>query len=316
MRKIVGFAALLFLLVSGVNNSNLFADGPNDPGQPDTVYYKGAGAHADTDLYIPPGAGPFEVQIDCWIWTDNDVAGVTWPQKDICYDAVSYPTILPPARNTDTLVFYDPTTILASGDVKGLNLGGTPPTPTPPFFSLGSVKIGATMFGAPGGVAGHLRFQVTGPGCICLDTVAIFYPPPTGLSLSLVRTDAIAYVPIVKPQCFHVMANPSGYPETNEGAPLAFALLGNYPNPFNPATTIQFRVGSLEFREPVPTTLTIYNIRGQKVRILVDEKKLPGEYKVVWDGKDENGDDVGSGIYFYKLVAGDFSACKKMILIK
>jgi hypothetical protein len=121
---------------------------------------------------------------------------------------------------------------------------------------------------------------------------------------------------------------------STKNIPTNFALLGNYPNPFNPATSIQFRVGSLEFRKPIHTTqksvnssqfivnspshitLSIYNILGQRVKTLVNEDKLPGEYKVVWDGKDENGEPVSSGIYFYKLVAGDFCATKKMILIK
>jgi len=95
-----------------------------------------------------------------------------------------------------------------------------------------------------------------------------------------------------------------------------FSLSQNYPNPFNPATTIQFRVGSLEFREPVHTTLKIYNIRGQLVKTLLNEDKLPGEYKVIWDGKDDKGNEVSSGIYFYRVKAGDEVMVKKMILVK
>jgi hypothetical protein len=98
--------------------------------------------------------------------------------------------------------------------------------------------------------------------------------------------------------------------------PDKFSLLQNYPNPFNPTTTIQFRVQSLELRGLIPTTLKIYNILGQMVRVLVDEEKVAGTYTAYWDGNDQNGQPVSSGIYFYKLDAGNFSEVKKMVLIK
>jgi len=98
--------------------------------------------------------------------------------------------------------------------------------------------------------------------------------------------------------------------------PHSFALSQNHPNPFNPFTTIQFRVGSLEFGEPIHATLSIYNILGQKVKTLVDGKMLPGNYQVSWNGEDDKGEKVGSGIYFYRFEAGDYSETKKMILIK
>jgi flagellar hook assembly protein FlgD len=72
----------------------------------------------------------------------------------------------------------------------------------------------------------------------------------------------------------------------------------------------------LEFGEPLHTTLTIYNILGQKVRTLVDEDKVPEEYQVLWDGKDNLGKEVGSGIYFYRLKVGDFSEIKRSVLLK
>jgi len=199
--------ALLFVGVAMLLSSNAYALCPNDtldPGECDTVYYKGAGAHEGTKLYIPPGPGPADVYIDCYIWTDNDVQGVTWPQVDRCYDSVTNPTFLDPARNTDSLVFFN-TVLWGNTDYRRLNLDGTPPTPSPPHFMLGAVRYSGMMFGAPGGVVGHLTFTVQDTGCICLDTVFTFYPPPTGAYLVLSRTDAVSYVPIVKPQCFQVV---------------------------------------------------------------------------------------------------------------
>jgi hypothetical protein len=87
--------------------------------------------------------------------------------------------------------------------------------------------------------------------------------------------------------------------------------LTNYPNPFNPETTISYSL-----KDNVKVLLKIYNIKGQKVRNLVDEVLPAGEHTVIWDGRDSTDKRVGSGIYFYKLRAGDFQKVKKMILLK
>jgi len=102
------------------------------------------------------------------------------------------------------------------------------------------------------------------------------------------------------------------------GLPNTFELAQNYPNPFNPTTTIPFTVSGSQFmvHSPIHTTLVIYNILGQKVRTLVDEEKLPGNYSVIWDGKDYSGKEVASGIYFYQLKTKDFTDTKKMVLVR
>lgn len=90
-----------------------------------------------------------------------------------------------------------------------------------------------------------------------------------------------------------------------------FALNQNYPNPFNLCTEISFQL-------PVQTrvSLKIYNTKGQLVRSLIHGNKESGVYSVNWDGRDEGGNEVASGIYFYKLIAGNFSSIRKMVLIK
>ena len=100
--------------------------------------------------------------------------------------------------------------------------------------------------------------------------------------------------------------------------PQRFTLAQNYPNPFNPSTTIPYRVGGSQFmvNRPIHTTLKIYNILGQLVRTLVDEEKVAGNYKVIWDGRDNSGREVGSGIYFYQLRTEDYTATKKMVLLR
>ncbi|MBC8416061.1 MAG: T9SS type A sorting domain-containing protein [Candidatus Cloacimonetes bacterium] len=88
--------------------------------------------------------------------------------------------------------------------------------------------------------------------------------------------------------------------------------LFNYPNPFNPQTTIIFSTAE----NAENAELVIYNVKGQKVKMLVNEVLPAGEHSVIWDGRDSNGKRVGSGVYFYKLKAGRMEKVKKMILIK
>jgi hypothetical protein len=94
-------------------------------------------------------------------------------------------------------------------------------------------------------------------------------------------------------------------------------LGANYPNPFNPETTIHFTVFSeQELAEPQQVTIDIFNIKGQHVRRLVDGAYQSGDHRVVWTGTDDNGRNVGSGVYFYRMTTDNFSATKKMILMK
>ncbi len=88
-------------------------------------------------------------------------------------------------------------------------------------------------------------------------------------------------------------------------------LLGNYPNPFNPTTTIEFAL-----KKKGAVTLSVYNIKGQKVNTLVNEEYRAGTHSIVWDGSDADDNTVASGIYFYKLQAGSYTKTRKMILMK
>jgi hypothetical protein len=99
--------------------------------------------------------------------------------------------------------------------------------------------------------------------------------------------------------------------------PKEFGLRQNYPNPFNPATVIEYALPKAS-----EVKIQIYNILGQKVRNLVDEPQEPGYKMIHWDGKDDSGKEVSSGVYFYRVVAHtdqgseDFVKCKKMTLLK
>ena len=87
--------------------------------------------------------------------------------------------------------------------------------------------------------------------------------------------------------------------------------LSNYPNPFNPITNIAYSI-----IDAGNVTLEVYNLRGQLVKTLVNEVKDTGSYSVSWDGTNDSGKSVSSGVYFYQLKAGKYTSTKKMILMK
>lgn len=98
---------------------------------------------------------------------------------------------------------------------------------------------------------------------------------------------------------------------TEEPVPLVTKLYGNYPNPFNPETTIRF---SLE--KPAPVRIDIYNVKGERVRRLVRADLERGEHSRVWDGRDDSRQPQASGIYFCRFSAGSYRATNRMLLLK
>ncbi|MDP6401902.1 MAG: FlgD immunoglobulin-like domain containing protein, partial [Candidatus Marinimicrobia bacterium] len=97
----------------------------------------------------------------------------------------------------------------------------------------------------------------------------------------------------------------------NAGIPDEFALYNNYPNPFNPITNIKY-----DIPEVADVHLEIYNVAGQRIRTLVQGQQEPGRYKVQWAAKNDYGRPVASGMYIYRIRAGDFVSVKKLVLMK
>jgi hypothetical protein len=96
-----------------------------------------------------------------------------------------------------------------------------------------------------------------------------------------------------------------------ESIPTEFALHENYPNPFNPTTTLRF-----DLPEVSNLTLTIYNMLGQKVRTFNYQNTSAGYHSVKWNATNDYGDPVGAGVYLYQLRAKDFVKTRKMVLLK
>ncbi len=99
--------------------------------------------------------------------------------------------------------------------------------------------------------------------------------------------------------------------DDNDVAVYDNGLIGNYPNPFNPETTISYNL-----EKSADVQINVYNIKGQLVKNLVNDHKAAGNHTVVWNGKDNNNNNVSSGVYFYKMKGGKYSKTKKMILMK
>jgi len=128
-----------------------------------------------------------------------------------------------------------------------------------------------------------LRFEKTGNNVIDINLVSAF--------LNETNVDAISNV--------------------NKNLPNKFEIYQNYPNPFNPETNIHYQIP-----KESKVVLKIYNILGQEVKTLVDEIKPAGFYSVKWNARNDFGRELASGIYFYRISAGDFNKTMKLILIK
>ena len=101
------------------------------------------------------------------------------------------------------------------------------------------------------------------------------------------------------------------------GEPQTAVSISNYPNPFNPATTVEFRIENSELRiDHSHVSINIYNVKGQRIRSLVDGVYPTGVHNVVWNGMDDNGLSMSSGVYFYQIITNGYIATKKMIMLK
>jgi hypothetical protein len=161
----------------------------------------------------------------------------------------------------------------------------------------------------PGGVGDGPVAKIyftTGPtwdSSLSVPVDSTFWPPVSKLEFA--DEGGNPYVPVFMKGALEVR-------EVNTPTrPTVFSLSQNYPNPFNPKTIIRFGLPKDSW-----VKLEIYNVLGQKVKTLVDEKLTTGLKEVEWDGVNDKGFEVASGIYFYKISADDYSDIKKMVMLK
>lgn len=137
------------------------------------------------------------------------------------------------------------------------------------------------------------------------------YNPGAGGTSHLAIVDSTAYIAAEHGLIVARLTVASASSVGEEVLPETFALSQNFPNPFNAATSIRYTLG-----EPGMVRLSVFNCLGQHARTLVSASQPAGTYVVTWDGRNAQGRELGSGVYFYRLDVGDREQCKKMLLLK
>ncbi|MCP4547014.1 MAG: T9SS type A sorting domain-containing protein [bacterium] len=189
-----------------------------------------------------------------------------------------------------------------------------------PYGTMSSTTFAWEDDSGTGMVAGVLNLDPDGDGevtngngqnnPVAFNPFGYYHAWDSGYALSVDRDYVRLMVGHVLSNLLHAIPNQAevGIPE--DPVP-ATQLRGNYPNPFNPTTTISFNLA-----EAGPVELVVYDIAGRRVIELVNAKLDQGSHDIRWDGRDISGNRVASGIYFYKMDAGSYSATDKMVMLK
>lgn len=251
--------------------------------------------------------GQFNVELKLYVFNDSTVLGATagfsWDNPNLHLDSARLSALISSRFDGGTYL-YRTDNVDSSNAARqfifggfAVTSGGMPPVTQSQlwatyYFTLSdwmvndSIVIDSTLVPP----AGHLFFVVS-------DLTAL--PGGQQSFVPLWRGEII-----VKDVFYGEMPERPERPET-------YSLSQNYPNPFNPGTQISY-----ELPAGSHVTLTVYNILGQKVTTLVDKEMSVGRYVAEWDGASDGGRQVSSGVYLYKLEAGDFIKTRKMLLLK
>jgi hypothetical protein len=164
---------------------------------------------------------------------------------------------------------------------------------------------------AGSGAIANLVFTVDNPSVsgVTLEAITTKSPDHSMTFVYRQMQDGVATLVKATPKFDQVTVSLSGV--TGSNLPTVYSLDQNYPNPFNPTTTISFalpKAGKVQ--------LSVFNLLGQEVKTLVNGDLAAGNNSIVWDGTNDHGQSVASGIYFYRIAAGDFSQTKKMMMLK
>ena len=194
--------------------------------------------------------------------------------------------------------------------------------PTPARFDMKWTKIGADGALAMYSITPR-DFRLKSEATLSFDYEALELTGDDPASLVIQRLDGEVWSSIpsyLDPNGRQVLASVDrlgtyrlthGDSQSSGSTPATYALENNYPNPFNRSTMIGYQTPSSGW-----VKVEIYNLLGQRVRTLVNEHQPAGKYTVEWDGLNETGEEVSSGIYFYRLSAQGFSQTKKMTFLK
>jgi hypothetical protein len=239
----------------------------------------------------------------------SDTSTVTFVAGDGSQTAVTF-TAGSVAGHTVTYLSY-------GRSLPGMLPGESPPSIPVRYFNLSTSIPDTTTFTATLRVTYTLA-QLDSAGVAAESTLVLFRYDAADSSWNQVATtvDTLANTATAATSTFSTWAlasaTPTGIPDTDRiPTPRAFALQQNFPNPFNPETTIRYTVP-----QAGPVRLVIYNIQGQEVSTLVNGVQSAGTYQVVWNGRNAQDRPVSSGVYLYRLTAGDAHETKRMTLVK
>jgi len=182
----------------------------------------------------------------------------------------------------------------------------TPPVPYDVGYRVNySTETGAIIQNGGGFTRGRSYYQFVHPSKVNSDGT-IEWPAEFSFPvLAWMNSDLTVEDP---PDLWTPMAVETGH---NPAEVATFELAQNYPNPFNPTTTIYYQVA-----EKAPVRISVYNLMGQMVTTLVDQQQVPGTYSIQWNGKNLQGNEVSSGVYFVRMVAGSYEQIIKMMLVR
>jgi hypothetical protein len=180
-----------------------------------------------------------------------------------------------------TFLLVQPHLVAAAG-------GDTSPTQS-------SYRLQGHVIGSAGLAGGSPGYQGKGTAA---------QPTPIGIASSADKVVYLGFWPRSRGTMSYVL-------ETIMPGTFETRLFQNYPNPFQVSTAVEFTLA-----EDCAAEVSVFSVTGQRVRVLVDESRPPGLYRVVWDGRDNRGSRVSPGVYFYRIQAGSYERVRKMILLK
>ncbi|OQX91532.1 MAG: hypothetical protein B6D58_07640 [candidate division Zixibacteria bacterium 4484_95] len=280
MRRYSWMVVLVFLLSS----INVVAQ---DPGEPDTVFVQ-------SDIYVDYNPGEWTyVYVDIDFSLDNVIGflniPLTWNSSDgnIWPDSVIWRDWFIYWITYDTILFEEQLIRI----VAWFDIGGHP---------VYCERVNVI----------DLRFLISPYAeeqYVLIDTT---FDPRHGSLIFGDTLGEVEYTPIFYSGGF-TYGEPTGTDENDLPIPKSYNLYQNHPNPFNTNTLIRY-----DLPQDCFVRIEVYDILGQRVRTLVKDFQQAGAYNVVWDGKTESGDNVPSGIYFYRLISDFYEDAKKMVLVR
>lgn len=259
--------------------------------------------------FLTNGNGLFYCDQD-YFYTNNEPASPTFAAGDFAYDFFGITDgENDPAEDADTLVIGvtdDPITGFADGDFVPMR---------PADFGVGNwvdyitAGIGDFIWTAESG--NDVAFRYDGG---TFKTVSVLFAVEALNDTTVLDSPRVynpTYTTFMK-NAFTWLGFGTGIQEVDNGVvPSVFSLEQNYPNPFNPVTNMTYNIP-----KAADVSLTVYSLTGEKIATLVNGNRPAGSYTVTWDGTNNSGAKVSSGIYIYTINAGDYTATKKMVLVK